>query len=85
MKNGTKIEDEISVADAHPGGNRPFERSNYVEKFKTLTKGIITTKESERFLKAVQRLRKLKPGELPKLNIEVKRKTAKKRNKKAIF
>ena len=27
----SKIVDEISVADAHPGGNRPFERSNYIE------------------------------------------------------
>ena len=33
MQDGTKIEDEISVADAHPAGNRPFERSNYIEKF----------------------------------------------------
>ncbi len=85
MKNGKKIEDEISVADAHPGGNRPFERLNYIEKFKTLTKGIITTKESERFLKVVQDLRKLKSGELPKLNIEIKRKLAKNRDKKSIF
>ena len=85
MKDGTKIQDEISVADAHPGGNRPFERSNYIEKFKNLTEGVITTKESERFLKTVQNLRKLKSGELPKLNIEVKEKLRKKRNKKAIF
>ena len=85
MKNGTKIEDEISVADAHPGGNRPFERSNYVEKFKTLTKGIITTKESERFLNAVQNLRKLKSGDLTKLNVEVKGKLRRNRGKKSIF
>ena len=32
MKNGEKIVDEISVADAHPAGNRPFERENYIEK-----------------------------------------------------
>ena len=85
MKDGTKIEDEISVADAHPSGNRPFERSNYIEKFQTLTKGIILPKESERFLKDVQNLRKLKSVELYKLNVEVKGKLVKSRGKKAIF
>ncbi len=85
MKDGTKIEDEISVADAHPSGNRPFERSNYIEKFQNLTKGIILPKESGRFLKDVQNLRKLKSGELTKLNVEVKGKSTKTRNKQSIF
>ena len=85
MKDGKKIEDEISVADAHPSGNRPFERSNYIEKFQTLTKGIILPKESERFLKDVQNLRKLKSVELYKLNVEVKGKLVKSSGKKAIF
>ena len=85
MQDGTKIEDEISVADAHPSGNRPFERSNYIEKFQNLTKGIILPKESGRFLKDVQNLRKLKSGELTKLNVEVKGKSIKTRNKQSIF
>ena len=85
MKDGSKIVDEISVADAHPAGNRPFGRSNYIEKFQTLTQGIITTNESERFLKVVQNLRKLKSGELTKLNVEVKGKLLRTRSKKAIF
>ena len=85
MKDGRKIEDEISVADAHPAGNRPFERSNYIEKFQTLTQTIITSKESERFLNVVQNLRKLKSGELTKLNVEVKGKLLRTRSKRAIF
>ena len=85
MKDGSKIEDEISVADAHPSGNRPFERSNYIEKFQTLTEEIITPKESERFLNTVQSLRKLKSGELTKLNVEVKGKSMRTRSKKTIF
>ncbi len=85
MKDGTKIEDEISVADAHPSGNRPFERSNYIEKFQNLTKGIILPKESGRFLKDVQNLGKLKSGELTKLNVEVKGKSLRTRDKKSIF
>ena len=85
MKDGKKIVDEISVADAHPAGKRPFERSNYIEKFQTLTDGLISTKEAKRFLKAVQNLRKLKSGELTKLNVEVKAKSLRTRSKKTIF
>ncbi len=85
MKDGKKIEDEISVADAHPSGNRPFERYNYIEKFQTLTKEIITSKESDRFLNVVQNLRKLKSGELYKLNVEVKKRPQSKKGAKTIF
>ena len=85
MKDGKKIEDEISVADAHPSGNRPFERYNYIEKFQTLTKEIITSKESDRFLNVVQNLRKLKSGELYKLNVEVKKRPQIKKGAKTIF
>ena len=85
MKDGKKIEDEISVADAHPSGNRPFERYNYIEKFKTLTKEVITPKESDRFLNVVQNLRKLKSGELYKLNVEVKKRPQRKKGGKTIF
>lgn len=85
MKDGTKIEDEISVADAHPAGNRPFERLNYIEKFQTITEGIITQQESDRFLTTVQNLRKLRSGELSKLNIEVKNKLKRKKNYKSYF
>jgi 2-methylcitrate dehydratase len=85
MKDGSKVEDEISVADAHPAGNRPFERENYIEKFQTLTNGIISPKESNRFIKVVQNLRKLKSGELHKLNAEVRAKSLRTRSNKVIF
>ncbi len=74
MKDGRKIEDEISVADAHPSGNRPFERSNYIEKFNTLTQGIVDKNEAERFIKNVENLRKMKSNDLSKLNIKVNKK-----------
>ena len=70
MKDGSTISQEINVADAHPAGKRPFGRKEYINKFKTLTDGIISKKESLRFLKLVQKLRKLKPGALRGLNIE---------------
>jgi 2-methylcitrate dehydratase len=72
MKDGSKIKSKLSVADAHPNGNRPFKRIDYINKFKTLTENIIDHKESERFLNDVQSLRELGKSELHKLNIEVK-------------
>ena len=70
MKDGSKIIDEIDVADAHPAGARPFEREQYIEKFKTLTQGIILEKESKKFLKIVQNLKNLKSSDLMYLNIK---------------
>ncbi len=72
MKNGSKIVEEISVADAHPNGRNPFKRKDYIKKFKTLTNGIIESSESERFLNDVQNLRNLNKSELSKLNIQLK-------------
>ncbi len=82
MNDGKQIEDEISVADAHPSGKRPFTRSNYIEKFNSLTKGIVDAKEVKRFIKDVENLRKLKSNELLKLNIEVRKKIARKSKEK---
>ena len=73
LKNGTKISEEQGVADAHPYGSRPFKRENYINKFLTLTENILDKKESNRFLKIVQNLKKLKSGQLNLLNIEVKK------------
>ena len=53
---------------------RPFERYNYIEKFTTLTQGIVDENEVKRFIKDVQNLRRMNPGELSKLNIKVKNK-----------
>ena len=82
MNDGKQIEDEISVADAHPSGKRPFTRSNYIEKFNSLTDGAVDTKEAKRFIKDVENLRKLKSNELFKLNIEVRKKIARKSKEK---
>jgi len=71
MKDGSKIEDQLGIADAHPNGKRPFKRQNYINKFKTLTANIIDQKESERFLEDVQNLKEINKTELHKLNVEV--------------
>ena len=86
MKNGSKIVEEINVADAHPNGKKPFKRKDYINKFKTLTNNIIDIDESERFLNDVQNLRNMKNSELYKLNIQVKSVLQKKIfQKKSIF
>ena len=85
LKNGKKITEEQGVADAHPYGSRPFKRKNYINKFLTLTENILDKKEIERFLKTVQNLRKLKSGQLDRLNIVVKKSKIKRNLKKGIF
>ena len=85
MKNGKKISEQLERADAHPYGSRPFKRKDYIKKFKTLTDKIISRKESLKFLNTVQKLKKLKKGQLIKLNIEVNKKYLKQNNKKGIF
>ena len=72
MKDGKKIISKLGVANAHPNGNKPFNREEYIHKFKILTENIIDQKESERFLNDVQSLRELGKSELHKLNIEIK-------------
>lgn len=69
FKDGGKLIDELGVANAHPRGARPFGREQYIHKFRTLTDGIITAREANRFLEAVQNLARLPAGELAALNV----------------
>jgi 2-methylcitrate dehydratase len=85
LNNGKIIIEEQDRADAHPYGSRPFKRQNYINKFLTLTDGILDKKESYRFINTVQKLKTLKPGQLDKLNIEVKKSKIKRNLKKGIF
>jgi 2-methylcitrate dehydratase len=85
LNNGKKIVEQLDKADAHPYGARPFKRQNYIQKFLTLTDGILDKKESSRFLETVQNLKNLRSGELNKLNIQIKRSQIKKNTKKGIF
>lgn len=71
MNDGSVLEDELAMANAHPLGARPFKRKNYIQKFKTLTEGIITSEESNRFLDLAQNLVKLEPADLMFLNVQL--------------
>ena len=68
MKNGKVISDEIEVADAHPSGLRPFKRQEYINKFRTLTDGLISKSETDRFLHLVQNLRRLSFRDVMEIN-----------------
>ena len=81
MKDGKIIEEERGVADAHPNGLRPFRRSNYIEKFKQLTDGIITIADSKKFLNSIQNLKNLKARDLLNLNPKIRKSHIKKTSK----
>ena len=69
LKDGTVIADEMAVANAHTLGATPWQRANYIGKFRMLTEGLLDRTEAERFLDVAQRLPSLKPDELAGLTI----------------
>ncbi|PZW45893.1 2-methylcitrate dehydratase [Humitalea rosea] len=71
FKDGTSLVDELGVANAHPNGARPFGRQDYIRKFQTLTDGIISAREANRFLDVVQDLPRLAAGDLSLLNVSL--------------
>ncbi|QQS13808.1 MAG: MmgE/PrpD family protein [Rhodospirillales bacterium] len=71
LQDGSKVEDELAVADAHPLGARPWKRPHYVEKFRSLAAGVIEAAEQDRFLDVVARLPMLQASELGDLNFSI--------------
>jgi 2-methylcitrate dehydratase len=69
LADGTRLIDEIAVADAHPLGAHPFAREQYIQKFRTLADGVLTPAEIERFLEVAQRLPELTAAELSGLTV----------------
>lgn len=69
LKDGRTITDEMAVANAHTLGATPWQRPDYVRKFRTLTEGVIAAAEADRFLDTVARLPQLRAEELAGLTI----------------
>jgi 2-methylcitrate dehydratase len=69
LADGTTVQDEIAVADAHPLGARPFARADYIRKFRLLADAVLEAAEIERFLELVQRLPELTADEVRRLSI----------------
>ncbi|MEM7736704.1 MAG: MmgE/PrpD family protein [Deinococcota bacterium] len=71
LEDGSIVEDELAVANAHSLGAKPFVREDYIRKFDTLTEDIIETTERDRFLELVQRLPNLSEDEVQEINVRV--------------
>jgi 2-methylcitrate dehydratase len=72
LADGSTVEDEIAVADAHPLGARPFAREDYIRKFRMLAEPVLAPEEIERFLDLAQRLPELTADEVRHLTIVAK-------------
>ncbi|TWS97896.1 MmgE/PrpD family protein [Reyranella sp. CPCC 100927] len=71
LDDGRVIEDELAVADAHPLGATPWQRPDYVKKFRILAQGVVPEAEQNRFLDTVARLPRLAAEELGGLTFAV--------------
>jgi 2-methylcitrate dehydratase len=71
LKNGSTLVDELGVANAHPAGQKPFKRADYLRKFQTLTEGLITPEESKRFLALCENLPNLTAAQVQELNVQM--------------
>lgn len=73
LTDGTRVVEEIAVADAHPLGARPFGRAQYVAKLRTMADGVVPDAEVDRFLALAERLPELTPAELGGLTLTAPR------------
>ena len=64
LSDGETLVDEITVADAHPAGARPFVRENYVAKFEVLAEYAVGDSERARFIDAAGKIADLAPDDL---------------------
>jgi 2-methylcitrate dehydratase len=69
LNDGSVIEGERAVANAHTLGATPWGRADYIRKFRMLTEGMLEPDEAERFLTVAQGLPELAPAELAGLNV----------------
>lgn len=69
LTDGTVVTEEISVADAHPLGARPFAREQYIGKLRSLAEGAVADAELDRFIQAAENLSDLGPGDLDALTV----------------
>ena len=87
FQDGTKLIDELGVANAHPAGAKPFTRPDYVRKFDALTEELISREERNRFIQLAERLPELTAQELAQLNVQIPLEKLKenRRNEMGIF
>ena len=73
FKDGSKIFKEKQRANAHPAGEKPFKREDYIQKFKELARfSPVERKEQDRFLALVQKLPELSCEQIAQLNVQAR-------------
>ena len=85
LDDGSEITSEKALADAHPGGAAPFGRDDYVNKFRTLSNGIVEADEQDRFVEAATKLATLGSDGLSGLNVHVSPDTLRHNERPGIF
>ncbi|MGA4492692.1 MmgE/PrpD family protein [Vreelandella venusta] len=70
-KGGETITDEKNRANAHPGGDTPWQRPEYIAKLEDYTAGLVSDAERNRFLAKVERLEQLSGEQLMEVNLVV--------------
>ena len=71
FKDGSRIEQENKIAKAHPAGEKPFKRADYIQKFMELSQyAPVCETEKKRFLSLVQKLPALSAKEVAQINIQ---------------
>ncbi|MGA0345202.1 MAG: MmgE/PrpD family protein [Alphaproteobacteria bacterium] len=71
MMSGEILADELALANAHTLGAKPFQRADYIRKFQTLSEGLVSEGEQDRFLSLVQNLPNLSVGQVADINVEM--------------
>ena len=69
IKGGGSLTGVKELSDAHPFGKRPFKREDYIQKFLSLSEGVVSLSEAESFLNLCGRLEDLSAEELGELNL----------------
>ncbi|MGI3131663.1 MmgE/PrpD family protein [Halopseudomonas pachastrellae] len=68
---GDTISDEKTRANAHPGGETPWQRPQYIAKLEDYTADLVSGAERSRFLQRVSQLENLSGAQLAELNLIV--------------
>jgi 2-methylcitrate dehydratase len=85
FSDGSKIEAEKAVANAHVYGASPWGRAEYVEKLRDLTGGLCTASEQDRLIGAVEDLQNASGADLRGLTAQLDAGTLKDAASKGIY
>ena len=71
LADGTEVADEKTRANAHPGGDTPWQRADYEAKLADYTKDLVSDDERARFIAAVDGMDRMSGDELATINVIV--------------